>query len=91
MYSCLVLRMERLCAGVISYLGAFTMGYRDEVVSKWVTECKDMGIPSSAKFSLTEALGEPVKIQEWTIFGLPNDSFSIDNAIMVRSTPASNC
>lgn len=28
-------------------------------------------------------LGEPVKIRDWTIDGLPNDSFSIDNAIIV--------
>ena len=28
-------------------------------------------------------LGEPVKIRDWTIDGLPNDSFSIDNGIIV--------
>ena len=28
-------------------------------------------------------LGEPVKIRDWTIDGLPNDSFSIDNGIMM--------
>jgi hypothetical protein len=28
-------------------------------------------------------LGDPVKIRDWTIDGLPNDTFSIDNGIMV--------
>lgn len=28
-------------------------------------------------------LGDPVHIREWVIQGLPNDSFSIDNAIIV--------
>ena len=32
---------------------------------------------------LATVLGEPVKIRDWIISGLPNDSFSIDNAIIV--------
>lgn len=74
-----------ISAGVISYLGAFTMSYRDRVVSKWVELCKEKAIPSSKVFSLQECLGDPVKIREWGIFGLPNDSFSIDNGIMVAN------
>ena len=30
-------------------------------------------------------LGDPVKIRDWTIDGLPNDTFSIDNGIMVSN------
>ena len=30
-------------------------------------------------------MGEPVKIREWAIQGLPNDPFSIDNAIVMAS------
>jgi len=29
-------------------------------------------------------LGDQVKIREWNIAGLPNDSFSIDNGIVIR-------
>lgn len=36
-------------------------------------------IPSSGSFSLNTVLGEKVKTQQWVIYGLPNDSFSIDN------------
>ena len=32
---------------------------------------------------MAAVLGEPVQIREWVIQGLPNDSFSIDNAIIV--------
>ncbi|KAF1323625.1 Axonemal dynein heavy chain, partial [Globisporangium splendens] len=59
-----------LSSGVIAYLGAFTS------VKKTIT-CSD-------KFSLTVTLGDPVKIREWAIAKLPNDSFSIDNAIMLQ-------
>ena len=74
-----------ISAGVIGYLGAFTFAFREEAIVSWVQECKRFKIPSSAKFSLTDSLGDPVKIREWGIAGLPNDSFSIDNGIMVAN------
>mmetsp|Transcript_18328 Transcript_18328/g.32607 ORF Transcript_18328/g.32607 Transcript_18328/m.32607 type:complete len:146 (-) Transcript_18328:143-580(-) len=74
-----------ISAGVISYLGAFTMLYRDRIVGKWAELCKEKDIPASKVFSLQDALGEPVKMREWAIHGLPNDSFSIDNGIMVAN------
>ena len=40
-------------------------------------------IPGSAEFSLAACLGQPVKIRGWIINGLPNDSFSIENAIIL--------
>ena len=74
-----------ISAGVVGYLGAFTMSYRERVISSWTQLCSKKHIPSSAKFSLMDTLGDPVKIRAWTIAGLPNDSFSIDNGIMVAN------
>jgi len=45
--------------------------------------CNNLKIPSSNNYSLIEVLGVPIKIQNWTINGLPMDSFSIDNAIIM--------
>ena len=75
-----------LCAGYIAYLGAFTQPYRDEVLGKWIEQCKAGGIPCSDTFKLITVLGEPVKIQQWAIDGLPNDSFSVDNAIVMNKS-----
>ncbi|PNH03664.1 Dynein heavy chain 7, axonemal [Tetrabaena socialis] len=72
-----------IAAGVIGYLGAFTAHYREQVVGKWVDACKAARIPRSPAFSLQATLGDAVKIRSWTIDGLPNDAFSIDNAIMI--------
>jgi len=36
---------------------------------------------------LIDVLGVPIKIQNWTINGLPVDSFSIDNAIIMNASP----
>ena len=72
-------------AAVISYNGAFTMKYRDDLQQQWVAMCQEQQVPGSAKFSFQAALGNPVKIREWLIAGLPNDSFSIDNGIVVAN------
>lgn len=44
--------------------------------------CKENYIPVSKNFSLITTLGDAVKIRDWQIFGLPIDSFSIENAII---------
>jgi dynein heavy chain len=72
-----------LSSGYIAYLGAFTLKYRDEATVAWKKLCEDSGIPASESFKLVKVLGDPVKIRDWTIDGLPNDSFSIDNAIVM--------
>jgi len=74
-----------ISAGVVGYLGAFTTAFRTRVIGNWVELCKENMIPSSANFSLTSTLGDLVKIRDWSIAGLPNDSFSIDNGIMVAN------
>merc|ERR1711871_979064 len=73
-----------LASGVIAYLGAFTAAYRDDATSGWSGILRNQGISCAEKFNLAETLGEPVKIREWTIQKLPNDAFSIDNAIMLE-------
>ena len=42
-----------------------------------------MKVPCSPVFSLIDTLGDPVAIREWNIDGLPKDSFSVDNGIIV--------
>ena len=48
--------------------------------------CNKEKIPCSENFSLNGTLGEPVTIREWQIAGLPVDSFSVDNGIIVDNT-----
>ena len=67
----------------ISYYGAFTGTYRDELVRTWVTRCKELGIPVSDDASLRKTLSNPVEVREWNIWGLPTDTVSVDNGILV--------
>ncbi|KAI5612480.1 dynein heavy chain 12, axonemal isoform X1 [Silurus asotus] len=75
-----------ISAGVIAYLGAFTAGFRQECTKDWTTLCKSKKIPSSDDFSLSKTLGDPIKIRAWNISGLPTDSFSIDNGVIVSNS-----
>jgi dynein heavy chain, axonemal len=73
-----------LAAAAIAYLGPYTALFRDSQLAKWSEDLENCGVTVSPEFSLVSTLGDPVKIREWTIKGLPNDAFSIDNGIMVR-------
>lgn len=75
-----------LSSGTVAYLGAFTVDYRLECQQKWLVLCKEKEIPCSNDFSLSHTLGDPVKIRAWQIAGLPIDSFSIDNGIIVSNS-----
>ena len=72
-----------LSSGYIAYLGAVSIAYRESTLKIWDTACREMEIPCSDEFSLAKILGDPVKIRDWVIAGLPNDNFSIDNAIIM--------
>ncbi len=75
-----------ISSGMIAYLGAFNSVFRDGLAEQWVKQCKDQKIPNSGAFSLPVVLGNPVQIRNWTIQGLPSDSFSIENAIITYKT-----
>lgn len=39
---------------------------------------------SYSDFQLVNVLGDPVETRSWNIYGLPNDSFSIESAIIMK-------
>ncbi|XP_029912440.1 dynein heavy chain 12, axonemal [Myripristis murdjan] len=75
-----------ISAGVIAYLGAFTAGFRQDCTKMWTKLCQSKNIPSSDDFSLSKTLGDPIKIRAWNIAGLPTDTFSIDNGVIVSNS-----
>ena len=78
-------------SGVVAYLGAFTAAFRQQQTAEWVATCRDTNIPCSHDFSVTGTLGDPVKIRDWNIAGLPTDSFSIENGIIIRYCKLTLC
>ncbi|KAM4698368.1 dynein axonemal heavy chain 7 [Rhinophrynus dorsalis] len=74
-----------ISAGIVAYQGAFPSSYRQVQTKDWTLICKSKNIPCSEDFSLISTLGELVKIRAWNIAGLPSDSFSIDNGIIISN------
>jgi dynein heavy chain len=60
--------------------------YRKQCVEDWYTYITELTIPCSLTFSFQKVLGSDIKIQNWNIAGLPRDSFSIENAIIVDTS-----
>lgn len=52
----------------------------------WSQIILEKKIPCTDSYSLANTLGEPVKIRAWHIAGLPVDSFSVDNGIIVSNS-----
>ncbi|XP_050716714.1 dynein axonemal heavy chain 3-like isoform X3 [Eriocheir sinensis] len=75
-----------IAAAFIAYLGAFTVEYRQKCLDDWHQKCSQLGISCSAKFSLYNTLGDNVQCRTWHLYGLPVDSFSVDNAIVVSQS-----
>ena len=72
-----------ISSGIIAYLGVFIRDYRDECIKNWGSMLRELGINSTENVSLNSVLGNQVKISKWNSQGLPQDEFSIDNAIML--------
>uniref|UniRef100_A0A8B9LFK1 Dynein axonemal heavy chain 7 n=1 Tax=Astyanax mexicanus TaxID=7994 RepID=A0A8B9LFK1_ASTMX len=72
-------------SAVLNYLGTPST-HKQNMLYEWIELCKARKIPCSKNVSLMNTLGEPVKIRSWNIAGLPSDSFSIDNAIIISNS-----
>lgn len=76
-----------LAAAMVTYFGPFISQFRDAALHKWHALLKEHRLPVSESFSLIGTLGDPVKIQQWNLHGLPKDDFSSNNAIMLFNSP----
>jgi len=47
-------------------------------------ELQEVNIAHSANCTLVGTLGDPVKIRNWQIYGLPRDGLSVDNGVIVE-------
>ncbi|KAI9346257.1 dynein heavy chain and region D6 of dynein motor-domain-containing protein [Obelidium mucronatum] len=72
-----------LCAASVAYYGAFTTAYRQDLVLEWMKQCRDFGVPVTDNFSLLEHLVDPAVVRDWNIQGLPADTLSTENGILV--------
>ncbi|XP_028567040.2 dynein axonemal heavy chain 10 isoform X2 [Podarcis muralis] len=72
-----------LCAAFLSYEGAFTWEFRDEMIKEvWQSDIHERDIPLSKPFRLENLLTDDVEISRWGSQGLPPDELSVQNGIL---------
>ncbi|XP_049877168.1 dynein axonemal heavy chain 12 [Pectinophora gossypiella] len=72
--------------GIIAYLAPYTHPVRVNVIDDWRDLVIKLEMPHSEVYVLKDILGTDIKIQNWCIAGLPRDSFSIDNGIILNNS-----
>jgi dynein heavy chain len=71
-------------AAFLAYSGAFTSEYRESVFKSWSFAVRKNGLPHNKKLDLTVLLADPNDVMDWNIDGLPADTFSTENGVLVE-------
>ncbi|CBJ31040.1 dynein heavy chain [Ectocarpus siliculosus] len=85
----LTLAMDKLpgdvviASGTLSYLGPFTAEYRARIADGWVQALVEKGLDHTEGTDMEGTLADPVKIRQWQMCGLPPDSLSSQNGIIM--------
>jgi len=68
---------------MLAYSGPFDAFYRSQLETSMIRKLKELGVPYREEVTMRLFLGDEVKIQQWNISGLPKDSTSIENGIII--------
>eukprot|EP01029_Cantina_marsupialis_P011410 TRINITY_DN2544_c0_g2_i1.p1 TRINITY_DN2544_c0_g2~~TRINITY_DN2544_c0_g2_i1.p1 ORF type:complete len:1685 (+),score=666.38 TRINITY_DN2544_c0_g2_i1:710-5056(+) len=72
-----------LSSSFLSYVGAFTFDYRQELIyNMWKGDLDTRSIPHSDDFKLEQQLASDALVQQWVSEGLPADEHSVMNGIL---------
>ena len=66
-----------------SYAGPFDVAYRSQLTDTWMGAVQGRKIPFTAGFNFSDFMAKPTDVRQWQIQGLPSDTFSTENAVIV--------
>ncbi|EAY21612.1 Dynein heavy chain family protein [Trichomonas vaginalis G3] len=72
-----------LISGVLTYIGVFSPKFRIDIINEWKGFLDTEKIAYTSDFSIQAALGNDGVIRDWIVKGLPNDTNSIENALII--------
>ncbi|EAX96982.1 Dynein heavy chain family protein [Trichomonas vaginalis G3] len=78
-----------LCAAILIYFGPFPALYRQELQEVIIQKITEAGVKLATPFSFADSMVDPAVIRDWQSMGLPNDSTSIENALIITQAPKS--
>lgn len=71
---------------MVCYSGPFTPEFRKEMENNFINKLKEISLKHSENLSMKTFMSDPLKIQYWSICGLPKDDTSIENGIIIQET-----
>ena len=74
-----------ISAAMVCFLAPFTQKTRETLFTKWLMKICDSEIAITRKLDFNSMFSNPLKVKIWLENGLPNDSYSIQNAIILKS------
>ena len=72
-----------ISAATIAYAGAFTPDFRKTLVEQWRAMLLERAIPHTAGTNIAKTLADQVQMRNWKMCELPQDSHSVENAIVM--------
>ena len=77
-----------ISSGIVAYLGPFTKSFRIDIINKWVSLIDSHSIPINLNndIILQNTLSDKMEIESIKMNKLPNDNFSVDNAIIINKS-----
>ena len=75
-----------LISGSLTHLGAFSPPFRTKLLNLWKTILDKEHINYTHTFQISTALGSDPLIREWIVKGLPNDTHSVENALVISNS-----
>ncbi len=72
-----------IAAGSVAYAGPFTSEYRIHLADGWRTQLLGLGVPHTEGASVAKVMADPVKVRKWQVDGLPADTVSTENGIIL--------
>lgn len=74
-----------ISAAMVCFLAPFTQKNRELLFKKWLNKISNSEIATTKKLDFNSMFSNPLKVKIWLENGLPNDSYSIQNAIILKS------
>ncbi|CAL4124985.1 unnamed protein product, partial [Meganyctiphanes norvegica] len=75
-----------MAATSLAYLPPHPAAIRYELLPKWLQIVKEAGLEVTEPFETVTTLTKPLDLRQWGLQGLPQDSFSQENATIVKNT-----
>ncbi|GAB0099121.1 Dynein heavy chain [Sergentomyia squamirostris] len=73
-----------ISAGIVSYMGAFSVEFREKLLKMWLQQIDGLEIKHTVPFRIDQCLEDAAQIRQWNINGLPSESHPIENAIIIK-------